>query len=187
MEYEDLPKPPFTETKPSCGIPTESCRSMLSAYSSYSTLQESAFYGLTTLTPPYPDPVEWPYCAGRSTSCFLRATGKARLFYWPVPTTVSRDMCIGSDPDVVINTREWQYFASRAGLLQRKGMLQSPRRNRSHTNKIWQVIPRLELAHPSFLVVTPFTRGIYIFPFLILKPEQVIQLWAPRQPEVIAM
>ena len=78
---------PFTTPKPTCIIPSDVCASMTSAYSA-SALAWKSESSLGKMVSP-----TWPYCNGWPSWCIMSAEGRARLFYWPVPKTVSRNMC----------------------------------------------------------------------------------------------
>jgi len=76
---------PFTAPKPTCTIPKESCRSMIKSYAS-----ATRHWATADDWSPFP---EWPFCDGPQPDCHILVSGKARLFYWPVAETASRDMC----------------------------------------------------------------------------------------------
>lgn len=80
----------FTYSHPNCYIPTASCNSILSAQPTSNSSESCQGED--------PDP-EGLYCElipSVLNQCYLRVYGHARLFYWPVPETVSRDMCAES-------------------------------------------------------------------------------------------
>jgi hypothetical protein len=83
-----------TEPNPNCYIPTESCSSILSARPT-STFSDKSCNGEEVDT-------EGIFCELEPTpishDCLISVHGQARLFYWPVPKTVSRDMCAESGP-----------------------------------------------------------------------------------------
>lgn len=96
---------PFTKPKPTCVVPADVCASMTSAYTSSSVAYVNSVraWSASGMVPPV-----WPYCNGERPRCELSGIGKARLFYWPVPETVSRDMCFSGG---TAKTQGWIFSA----------------------------------------------------------------------------
>ena len=94
---------PFTQPTPNCVIPADICTSMTSAYSSsLAAYWESN--GAENSSVIWPT---WPYCNGSEPICTVYGVGKATLFYWPVPETVSRDMCFAGSTSTTLAWDNW--------------------------------------------------------------------------------
>jgi hypothetical protein len=82
---------PFNDTTPGCSIPLSSCSSIHSVWSSSVADWIKWDGGWWFETPP-----AWPYSTPGCkwcNDCYITAGGKLQLFYWPMPETVTRDMC----------------------------------------------------------------------------------------------
>lgn len=79
----------YPEPTPSCSIGFSDCLSLLTSYSEASTTWYSAKRtGITTL----PSPIRPSCSACASTSCTFQHAAMS-LYYWPVTTSYSKDMC----------------------------------------------------------------------------------------------
>ncbi|KAF2471186.1 uncharacterized protein BDR25DRAFT_313811 [Lindgomyces ingoldianus] len=84
----------YNGTAPTCTIPSTACKSIWEVWSQ-STSVWNTWYN--NMGPPESEP-PWPYATPgckhcSQTGCWIQGSGKLQLYYWPVPTTVARDMC----------------------------------------------------------------------------------------------
>ena len=85
----------YTGIRPNCTVPLSSCSSLWQAYSSRVDNYNSWAGGLLPVDAPEPNIGRDPNCKlnTKCPGCYIMGGGKLQLYYWPVPQTVSRDMC----------------------------------------------------------------------------------------------